>query len=167
MFWAGHAVGPLVSGALLSRDLYSVNFAVTTLAWLLYLPYLHYIVREVRPPLANPDSDGGSAEYAGSATHTTTIFNLRSAVRSVFEPMVILAQQTPLLLLSFIMPLFDVPGRHYAGTSVLAERKAGYRCAETQAERECFGPVIVPVSVSRNSLSFLFFRVINIQGIDP
>lgn len=96
MFWAGHAVGPLVSGALLNHELYTTNFAVTALAWLLYLPYLHFVVREPREARGR---DEGEVDPAQQPVASGTL----DAARSVVEPMVILGQHLPLLLLSVIM----------------------------------------------------------------
>ncbi|EKM49729.1 uncharacterized protein PHACADRAFT_154268 [Phanerochaete carnosa HHB-10118-sp] len=104
MFWAGNAVGPLVSAVLLNKDLYTINFVITVLVWVLYLLYLLFVVREVRVPVAEHYADANAADAPDRATEYQSVASrLFAPVRSVFEPVIILVQHVTLLLLSIAL----------------------------------------------------------------
>ena len=101
MWWLGTAVGPLVSAMLLEKNLYAMNFSITTLTWALYLPYLVLVLREARVPLAETETEIAASETPGEAeARQPAVSKLRTVVSTVFEPLIILVEHIPLLLVS-------------------------------------------------------------------
>ena len=104
VWWLGIAVGPLVSAVLLEKDLYAVNFGIATLTWALYLPYLVLALREVRVPLAESEAENAASETPSeTGARQPAVSKLRTVVRTVFEPLIILVEHVPLLLVSVAM----------------------------------------------------------------
>ncbi|EKM49725.1 uncharacterized protein PHACADRAFT_33288 [Phanerochaete carnosa HHB-10118-sp] len=99
--WISIIIGLGISANLLDVNLYVTNFGTNVLIWLVYLLYLHFVVREVRVPPAEDNADVAAAAAPGEATTYQSIpSRLLAATRSVFEPMTILARHTTLLFLS-------------------------------------------------------------------
>ncbi|GJE91947.1 MFS general substrate transporter [Phanerochaete sordida] len=107
MWWSGTAVGPLLSGVLVEGRLYTLAFALCVLLWALYLPYVAFVVREARDSEAEActaaPSDAAAAATDEAPPRQSLASRLRDGLRMVLEPMIILVQHLPLLLLSISM----------------------------------------------------------------
>lgn len=99
MLWTGGAVGPLISAPLTNHKLYALNFGVMALAWVVYVLYVAFFVRETRLPSGERDSGSVLSVLSGSSignSHEKTVVGLMLQV--FVEPLRVIAVNRAILL---------------------------------------------------------------------
>lgn len=96
MFWAGIAIGPLISAVMVDRGLFAANFGSTVGVWTVYLLYLRFVLRETRVPKGTAEDEQALEGAQEGVSHRKVIAGF--VLRSVVEPVKLVFSRTSIML---------------------------------------------------------------------